>query len=95
MDQSDYGEWQDMDAAPRDGSRILVMLKASEHGPAEVDVARWARPDRHQEPCWIAADSDHDCAVVYAESDLDGWMKLPSPLPKLRRGDVETSGSGI
>jgi hypothetical protein len=97
MDQTSYGEWLEMEAAPRDGTRILVMIKASEQGPAEVDVARWARPDRSHEACWIASDSDHDCAVVYGDSDLDGWMALPSPLPKLRRGvaDVETSGSGI
>src|SRR4051794_12599594 len=97
MDESGYGEWQDMADAPRDGSRVLVMIKASEQGPAEVDVARWGRPDRDGEECWIAADSDHSCSIVYPDSDIEGWMALPSPLPKLRRGakDIETSGSGI
>ena len=97
MDESGYGEWQDMADAPRDGSRVLVMIRASEQGPAEVDVARWGRSHGSGEECWIAADSDHACAIVYSDSDLEGWMALPSPLPKLRRGarDIETSGSGI
>ena len=97
MDQAAYGDWQDLATAPRDGTRILVMIRSSEQGPAEVDVARWVRPDRSHEPCWVAADSDHDCAIVYGDSDLEGWMALPSPLPRLRRAtdDIETSGSGI
>jgi hypothetical protein len=96
VDHTAYGEWQELASAPRDGTRVLVMIRASEQGPAEVDVARWARPDRSQEACWIAADSDHDCAIVYADSDLEGWMALPSPMPRLRGAtDIETSGSGI
>jgi hypothetical protein len=97
MDESSYGEWQDMAEAPHDGSRVLVMIRASEQGPAEVDVARWGRAHGSGEECWIAADSDHACPIVYSDSDLEGWMALPTPLPKLRRGakDIETSGSGI
>lgn len=96
MDDTVYGEWQDLATAPREGTRVLVMIRASEQGPAEVDVARWACPDRGQEPRWIASDSDHDCTVVYADSDLDGWMALPSPMPRLRGvTDIEASGSGI
>jgi hypothetical protein len=97
MNEASYGDWQDLDIAPRDGTRVLVLIRASEQGPAEVDVARWAKPDRSHEACWVSSDSDQGCAIVYAESDLEGWMALPSPMPRLRRGarDIETSGSGI
>jgi hypothetical protein len=102
MDESEFGDWQDMDSAPRDGSRILVMIRASEQGPAEVDVARWGRHDRSGE-CWIASDSDHECPIVYSDAELEYWMPLPTPLPKLRsralaggrKPEEETFGSGI
>jgi hypothetical protein len=96
-----------MTGAPKDGSRILAAIRASEQGPAEVDVVRWARPEPGGEKCWIAADSDPNLVIVYAEVELTHWMPLPSPLPKLRptqsagrrgpgRFDVdEIGGSGI
>ena len=54
MAQNSYGEWRSMAEAPRDGTRVLVMLRASEQGPAEVDVARWGRAKSRGE-CWMAA----------------------------------------
>jgi hypothetical protein len=104
MEHPDYGEWHDIDLAPRDGTRILVMIRESEQGPAEVDVARWGRSRAGES--WIASDSDHDCAIVYTDADLAYWMPLPSPLPRLRAGSAarsaapkaakdETYGSGI
>jgi hypothetical protein len=106
MNDADFGEWRRMADAPRDGSRVLVAVRASEQGPAEVDMARWARPDRSAEPCWIAADSDPDCQIVYADAELIGWMPLPRPMPRLRsarepkqpgpgRHTEEGGGSGI
>jgi hypothetical protein len=97
MPQPDPKDWQPMDTAPRDGTRILVALRASEQGPAEVDVARWARPARSAEPCWIASDSNADSPVIYADGDLAFWMPLPTPMPKLRRAgdDFEGDGSSI
>jgi hypothetical protein len=86
---------------------VLVAVRASEQGPAEVDVARWTRADRSGEECWLAADSDPGCLVVYAEGELTSWMPLPSTLPKLRSerlaagepapasGSGESGGSGI
>ncbi|WP_460452175.1 hypothetical protein [Alsobacter sp. SYSU BS001988] len=107
MAERSYGEWRSMAEAPRDGSRVLVMLRASEQGPAEVDVARWGKLKPGGE-CWMAADSEHDCPVAYADGELAGWMPLPSPAPGLRATDVsvleewrkrvagrETGGSGI
>ena len=44
MDQP--ARWRHMATAPRDGSRILVTVRSVEQGPAEVDVAYWARGDQ-------------------------------------------------
>ena len=102
MNAADFGDWQPMSTAPKDGTRVLVAVKASEQGPAEVDVARWARPERSGEECWIAADSDPSAVIVYSEAELLSWMPLPTPAPKLRpkRASArahsdEIGGSGI
>ncbi len=100
---SDFGQWQAMATAPKDGSRVLVVVRATEQGPAEVDVARWARPEPAADECWIATDSDHECVVAYAEAELAFWMPLPSTLPQQIRSayratippEEEMSGSGI
>lgn len=81
---TNFGQWQPMELAPKDGTRVLVEVRASEQGPAEVDVARWAKTDRSGEGSWIAADSDPGCVIAYAEAELLGWMPLPTPLPRLR-----------
>jgi hypothetical protein len=86
MNDGDFGQWRPMASAPKNGSRILVAVRATEQGPAEVDVARWAKPDRWSEECWIAADSDPGCVIIYAEVELISWMPLPTPVPPLRSG---------
>jgi hypothetical protein len=96
MDQSNFTQWKSMASAPRDGARILVAIRSSEQGPAEVDVVRWTRAELPGEEFWIATDSDPACRVAYAEAELTGWMPLPSPLPRLRSapdrsGDAETA----
>jgi hypothetical protein len=98
LDNEANAGWRSMDSAPRDGTRILVALTASEQGPAEVDMVRWARPERNAEECWLATDSDAGSPVVYSSSDLSSWMPLPSPMPRLRSrpgGPDETDGSAI
>jgi hypothetical protein len=102
MDDGRYGEWQEMARAPRDGTRVLVQIKASEQGEAGVDMARWTRPERGAEPFWVSAESPPGAAIVYAEAELSGWMPLPSPMPRrlkreiaARRQSVESDGSGI
>ncbi len=107
MDQDDFSEWRPIEGAPRDGTRVLLAIRAAEQGEGMVDLAHWARPHRKgAEPCWIAADSDPACEVVYDESDILAWMPLPSraprnraavlaqPLPRVPEPD-EIGGSGI
>ena len=94
-----------MATAPRDGTLVLVKVRASEQGPGEVDAVRWASSARSGEEGWVANDSDPFARVVYAESELAHWMPLPSQLPKLRSVRVaageppptadETDGSAI
>ena len=85
-----------MASAPRDGTQVLVAIRSSEQGPAEVDVVRWTRAELPGEEFWIATDSDPGCRVSYSNAELTGWMPLPSPLPRLRSapdrsGDDETA----
>lgn len=95
---------QPMASAPRDGTRILVAVRASEQGPEEYDVVRWATSARSGEGNWVATDSDPEARFVYAEGELAGWMPLPGQLPRLRStaassvqvgAPPETDGSAI
>jgi len=105
MDES--GQWRPMPSAPRDGTRILVTVRPVEQGPAEVDVAYWARGDRFGAEGWRAADSYPGCVIGYAEPELKCWMPMPnanlakgspaaSGMPAPWEGaDIEVDGSGI
>lgn len=84
MGRTEPADWQPMATAPRDGTRILVTVRASEQGPAEVDVVKWARPGVADAAGWLATDSDPDARIVYAEAELVSWMPLPAVLPALR-----------
>jgi hypothetical protein len=84
MNDPEFTEWRPIAGAPKDGTRILVAVRASEQGPAEVDVVRWAKPEPGAEECWIATDSDAVARVIYTDADLSRWMPLPTPLPQLR-----------
>jgi hypothetical protein len=70
--------------APRDGRPVLVWLKASEQGPAQMDVVRWARSARTGEGAWVAADSDQVARVAYSDADLECWLPLPTQAPRQR-----------
>lgn len=99
--------WRAMGSAPKDGSRILVTVRPVEQGPADVDVAYWARADALGAEGWRAADSHPGCVIGYAEPELKCWMPLPtanpagaaapSPLPDPWQGEKieEVDGSGI
>jgi hypothetical protein len=102
MGKAEPGDWRSMENAPKDGTIVLASVRASEQGPAEVDVVRWAVRDER----WIAADSDPGCVIVYADAELTGWVPLPKTLPKLRATEAagtrvrgrfrdEIEGSGI
>lgn len=93
-------QWRPMKSAPKDGSRILVTVKSSEQGPAEVDVAYWARTDQFGIEGWRAADSHPGQIFAYADPELACWMPMPKAnldLPAPWQGDNEQElfGSGI
>ncbi|GAB5506045.1 MAG: hypothetical protein Rhirs2KO_12080 [Rhizobiaceae bacterium] len=95
--------WRPMSKAPRDGSRILVTVRSVEQGPAEVDMAYWARADSFGAEGWRAADSNPGCIIAYAEPELKCWMPLPNSgaaagrgFPEPHEGDeVLEDGAGI
>ncbi|WP_421726347.1 hypothetical protein [Bauldia sp.] len=91
MNQPDTADWQPMATAPRDGSRILVTIRASEQGPAEVDVVRWARAAHAVEPGWVATDSDAIAPVTYTAGELASWMPLPTALSGRNRPRIAKS----
>jgi hypothetical protein len=98
MDQPDPKKWERMASAPRDGTLVLVKVRASEQGPAEFDMVRWAKSARSGEEGWVAADSDPFARVVYAEGELAYWMPPPGRLPKLRSasgGAVTPAGDEV
>jgi hypothetical protein len=85
MSEPDNRQWAPMATAPRDGTLVLVRIRASEQGPGEFDMVRWAENGLGEEG-WLATDSDPFARVVYADNELAYWMPLPSQLPKLRSG---------
>ena len=98
MDQPD--RWRHMSSAPRDGSRVLVTIRSVEQGPAEVDVAYWARADQFGIEGWRAADSHPGQMVIYTEPELKCWMPLPEanlsmPAPWEGEDEEQLDGSGI
>jgi hypothetical protein len=96
--------WRHMSSAPKDGSRILVTVRPSEQGPAEVDLAYWARGDQFAGEGWRASDSSPGRVVEYADPELKCWMPLPSanlsrggslPAPWEGEDAQQLDGSGI
>lgn len=96
--------WRHMSKAPKDGSRILVTVRSSEQGPAEVDVAYWARADQFGIEGWRSADSHPGQIFGYADPELKCWMPLPTagqdmgsdmPEPWAGENAEELYGSGI
>ena len=69
--------WHHMSTAPKDGTRMLVTVRAVEQGPADIDVAYWARADKFGMEGWRAVDSSPGCVIGYAEPELKCWMPMP------------------
>lgn len=82
MSETESTEWRSMRTAPKDGTRILVTVRESEQGPAEVDVVKWTKPDANSEYGWLATDSDPEARIVYGDGELAAWMPLPSAIPR-------------
>ncbi len=90
--------WRRMHSAPRDGTRILVTVRDSEQGPAQVDVAHWARADQYGMEGWRSANSHPGQIIGYAEPELKCWMPLPTAgaaQPSPWEEGEELFGSGI
>ncbi|MFL0693626.1 MAG: hypothetical protein ACJLUP_16480 [Agrobacterium tumefaciens] len=95
--------WRNMRSAPRDGSRILVTIRASEQGPGAVDLVYWSKGDRFGADGWRSSDSTPGLIIAYAEPELKCWMPLPGAnldamvRPPAWEGEDETEldGSGI
>jgi hypothetical protein len=96
-------QWRPMTTAPKDGTRIIVVIRASEQGSSDIDVVRWAKPKSHGEYCWTSVDSDQNCAVIYDEWEVAHWMPLPAWSPPFKTPGLaaklpeppEGDGSGI
>ena len=99
MDEAD--RWRHMANAPKDGTRILVTVRPSEQGPAEVDLAYWSNGDQFGPEGWRASDSSPGRIIEYAEPELKCWMPMPAvsraSTPSPWEGDdaKELDGSGI
>jgi hypothetical protein len=103
MQPTEPEQWRSMESAPKDGTRIIVVIRASEQGASDVDVVRWAKPKAHGEYCWVATDSELNFAIIYDEWEVAHWMPLPSWAPPYKTPDLasklpelpEGDGSGI
>ena len=101
MDEPD--RWRHMASAPKDGSRILVTVRPSEQGPAEVDLAYWSRADQFGSEGWRSSDSSPGRVIEYPEPELKCWMPLPTanlsrasmPAPWDGEDAQQLDGSGI
>lgn len=96
--------WRSMESAPKDGTRILVTVRPTEQGAADVDVAYWAKADQFAMEGWRAADSFPGQVFSYAEPELVCWMPMPGagrppadamPAPWSGKDPGELFGSGI
>ena len=100
-------QWRAMKSAPKDGSRIIAVIRGGEQGNADIDVVRWAMPPNAVDKCWVSTDSSHDCAIMYEDWEVQHWMPLPGTMPGVRTPDMastlpafpkdgeEIGGSGI
>ena len=86
---AETGGWRHMSSAPKDGNRVLVTVRSSEQGPAEVDVAYWSRADQFGMEGWRAADSHPGNIVGYADPELKCWMPLPSANAGIDAGSTD------
>ena len=77
---TDFTERAPIETAPRDGRPVVVWLKASEQGPAQKDVVRWALSAASGDGAWVAADSDAVARVAYSDADIDCWLPLPTQM---------------
>ena len=83
MRPTEKEQWRPMATAPKDGTRIIVVIRASEQGASDVDVVRWAKPKSHSEYCWMATDSRpglRDHLRRLGSRQLDAFARVVTPL---------------
>jgi hypothetical protein len=71
------GEWQPIETAPMDGTRILVFFKRSGIGVREV---AWMEPANADWESWCVDDLKHGPFPLrrWCDGDATHWMPLPS-----------------
>ncbi|XEN35121.1 hypothetical protein M728_005782 (plasmid) [Ensifer sp. WSM1721] len=60
-----------MASAPKNGRGILVTIRPSEQGAAEVDLAYWSNGDQFGAEGWRAADSSRGRIIESADARID------------------------
>jgi hypothetical protein len=64
-------EWQPIETAPKDGTRLLVWANNLWREPA---IAYWSRSGPLNPPCWVGG----HCHVGHIDQPTH-WMPLPTP----------------
>ena len=80
-DVSSASVWQPIEAAPKDGSRILLFYsKSRKEGVTETAVGRWEIQKYHDRPRPYWENEKYIGDVSYKrENPPTHWMPLPSP----------------
>ena len=74
----EYGKWQPMDSAPRDGTQILLLIKRTTGTRRSVEMGRY-EADNHSKnprPYWVRLTSEY-VGEMRSNQPL-AWMALPS-----------------
>ncbi len=73
----EYGKWQTMDSAPRDGTPILLLIERTDGTRRSVEVGRYeADHSKKPRPYWVRLTSEY-VAEMRSNQPL-AWMALPS-----------------
>lgn len=72
-------QWQPIDTAPQDGTRVLVVY-STKIGP-RVEIGQWTDERHHSrpQPHWTSGLAQIWGVVVARKNPPTHWMPLPSP----------------
>lgn len=74
-------DWQPIETAPKDGTRLLVLVRPSGHWSAEVNIARWGDPEPFDEPCWVGDSAGPGYTLSWDDGEISHWMPIPDSTP--------------